>query len=146
MVLPKVARERGNEPNFIPIGNENPFLRQHQNRYDNPAQVIPLSHLPPEQRNVNGNVLQALPRVDTEGELEYQDPLQSLPNDVQELLSKHRDQQITVDGDKVIINGHIVKPDLPGNKLEYFIYNVIGLMFIVYTVFMLTNWHYSWIY
>ena len=47
------------------------------------------------------------------GELEYQDPLQTLPNDVQELLKQHSDQQITLDGDKIIINGHIVKPDLP---------------------------------
>ena len=29
------------------------------------------------------------------------------------MLKQHSDQQITLDGDKIIINGHIVKPDLP---------------------------------
>ena len=72
-------------------------------------QVIPLRNLPPQQRNANGNVLQALPRVDTESELEYQDPYQTLPTEVQDLLVKHQDQKISVEGDKIIINGHIHK-------------------------------------
>ena len=76
VTLPKVARERGQEPNFIPVGNHqnNPFLRQNQSPqqvYESQPQVIPLRNFPPEQRNNNGNILQALPRKDTEGELEY---------------------------------------------------------------------------
>ena len=68
MVLPKVARERGNEPNFIPIGNnENPFLRQQQSPPLPSPSPIPLRELVPQQRNANGNVLQAVqPRVDIE--------------------------------------------------------------------------------
>ena len=68
VVLPKVARERGNEPNFIPIGNnENPFLRQQQSPPLPSPSPIPLRELVPQQRNANGNVLQAVqPRVDIE--------------------------------------------------------------------------------
>lgn len=117
-LLPKVARERGQDPNYIPIGKENPFLRTNaggQQRPPPPPNAIPLrgQQLPPQQRNANGDLLQALPRSDTKAELEYIDDLQTLPQDVQALLSKHKDQDIVVDGDKVIINGHLVQPNVP---------------------------------
>ena len=100
IALPKVARERGQDPNYIPIGNENPFLRQGGTEVK--PNVIPLRVPPPQQRNANGNLLQALPRSDTAGELEYVDSLQSLP-----------DQKVEANGDNLIINGHIVKPNIP---------------------------------
>ena len=59
-LLPKIARERGTNPNFIPIGRENPFLRQDSQRPP-PPKVIPLrQHQRPgppqaQQRNANGN-------------------------------------------------------------------------------------------
>ena len=109
--LPKVARERGQDPNYIPIGNENPFLRTPPAKVE--PNVIPLRVPPPQQRNANGNLLQALPRSDTEGELEYVDSLQTLPTDVQHLLDQHKGQNIEVEGDNLIINGHIVKTNIP---------------------------------
>ena len=75
--------------------------------------MIPLRVPPPQQRNANGNVLQALPRSDTQSELEYVDSLQTLPEGVQNLLTQNKDQNIVVDGDKVIINGHIVHSNVP---------------------------------
>ena len=111
--LPKVARERGQDPNYIPIGNErNPFLRPPSAKLE--PNAIPLRVPPPQQRNANGNLLQALPRSDTEGELEYVDSLQTLPSDVQHLLDQHDGKQkVEVDGDNLIINGHIVKTNIP---------------------------------
>lgn len=112
--LPKVARERGQDPNYIPIGNErNPFLRPPSAKLE--PNAIPLRVPPPQQRNANGNLLQALPRSDTEGELEYVDSLQTLPSDVQHLLNQHDGgkQKVEVDGDNLIINGHIVKTNIP---------------------------------
>ncbi len=111
-VLPKIARERGQDPNYIPIGGHNPFLRPDQPPQPQPPNAIPLRVPPPQQRNANGDVLQALPRSDTQGELEYLDPLQ-LPNEVQALLNKNKGQDILVDGDKLIINGHVVQTNNP---------------------------------
>ena len=60
-LLPKIARERGTNPNFIPIGKENPFLRSEPQRPP-PPKVIPLRNQrpgrpQPQQRNANGNFL-----------------------------------------------------------------------------------------
>merc|ERR1712008_574283 len=56
-LLPKIAQERGTNPNFIPIGKEqqNPFLRPGPQQRPPLPKTIPLRQQPqPQQRNANG--------------------------------------------------------------------------------------------